>query len=416
MLTPGAVGDLADGEPQAALLGVSPANSGAVHSPMAAPISGSRERLAAEIPGSGEQRILGQLVRSGRRSEQRGLRAGRTPRTRPDSGSSRRTTRSSSRAAARTVSSGGRACPAPSAVRRDPVRRSLRPRRHRLVGAQAVVVNHLQRRVGHGQPDPRERPPAAADDVEAAGRRPRRRARQTGEALVDPGRPRRVVLEQHARDRQGADRQAAIGAAGPSGVTTDRSTLPPPRSPTTPCGRMEAVGDTHGRGVGLVVAGQHGDRLAGGAARPRPGTRAPLSAPPHRLGRDILDLAGPQGLGDMGEAPQRMQRAVHLGPAEPAGRGQALAERAQRFLVEQRDRRPAQPLVDHEPDRVRADVDDARTGPADRPPRGVRPRSRGSPRAHAAWVSPGVGEMQAGGRPSSSRRCRGRTGSGLVMK
>ena len=109
---------------------------------------------------------------------------------------------------------------------------------------------------------------------------------------------------------------------------------------------MEAVGDAHGRGVGLVVTGQHGDRPAGGTLGLGQEVGAVLG-PPHRLGRDILDLAGPQGLGDVGEASQRLQRALDLGSAEAAGRGEALAERAQRFLVEQGDRRPAQPLVDH---------------------------------------------------------------------
>ena len=67
------------------------------------------------------------------------------------------------------------------------------------------------------------------------------------------------------------------------------------------------------------------------------------------------------------------------------------AERAERLLVEQRDRRPGKALVDHQPDRVRADVDD-RERPAAAAALGGAALSAGV--AHAGWISP-MAQLQA---------------------
>jgi len=75
--------------------------------------------------------------------------------------------------------------------------------------------------------------------------------------------------------------------------------------------------------------------------------------------RDGADIANLEQLADGTEPPQRGKRPIHALVAEMMGAGYVPAQAAQHLLVEHRQRRAARPLVDDEPDRVGADVDDA---------------------------------------------------------
>ena len=230
--------------------------------------------------------------------------------------------------------------------------------RDRLLGGQPVVVHDLQRRVGHGQPDTRQRAPAAAHDVEAAAGGGAREPGQAGQPLVDDVGGRHVAVEQHARDRQRADRQAAVGCARAFGrddgevdaaaaqvaddaMRADRSCGPRPRRRYAP------------------RRGRRGSRPGGRLARSASARNSlPFSALRTASVATYSTSPDLQRAGDVGEPAQRVQRAVHLLAAEAARGREAAAESADRLLVEQRDRRPAQALVDDQPDRVGADVDD----------------------------------------------------------
>ena len=72
-------------------------------------------------------------------------------------------------------------------------------------------------------------------------------------------------------------------------------------------------------------------------------------------GKHLLDA---HGVAQRAVALERRQRVLdRVGREQPGGLHLA-AEPAQRLLVEQRRRAAGEPLVDHEPHRVRADVDD----------------------------------------------------------
>ena len=84
-------------------------------------------------------------------------------------------------------------------------------------------------------------------------------------------------------------------------------------------------------------------------------------------------------VGQRDEAADGGQRRGDRLGVEPAARGDAAAEAAQLLLVEERRRRAAEPLVDDEADRVRADVDDGDRPAAVGEPAGrLVARARGS--------------------------------------
>ena len=78
----------------------------------------------------------------------------------------------------------------------------------------------------------------------------------------------------------------------------------------------------------------------------------------HRLRRHGVDSADPHGVGDGAKAPHGLDRATKMVRRDRAGLGQPFGESGERFFVEARHRRPAELVIDQEPDRVRADVDD----------------------------------------------------------
>ncbi len=64
------------------------------------------------------------------------------------------------------------------------------------------------------------------------------------------------------------------------------------------------------------------------------------------------------------EAARRLDGAAEIVGADGAGLGEALAEPAQRFLVEPRQRRAAELVIDDQAHGIGADVDDAVRRPA----------------------------------------------------
>ena len=110
----------------------------------------------------------------------------------------------------------------------------------------------------------------------------------------------------------------------------------------------------------------------------------PIRSAPHRLGRHGVDSGYAHGLGDGAKPPRGLDGPAKAVGRDGAGFGEPFREAAQRFLVEARHRRPAELVIDHEPDRVRADVDD-RVGRPFVPLGALRLRSSG--RAAASELS-----------------------------
>ena len=225
----------------------------------------------------------------------------------------------------------------------------------RLDCAERIAVHDLDRRAGRFDVRFRERPPAAAHRIE---HRARQRAGQAAlQDLVDLPLRRRESLRQHRLDRQGAERQADPAvphmivdrlrdfetAAAHIADRPDRPEEPRDDAKRSEARLFGAAEDTD------VQAGLSGD--GGGELRP-------VRSAPHRLGRHGVDSGYAHGLGDGAKPPRGLD-----GPAKAVGRdgarfGEPFRQAAQRFLVEARHRRPTKLIVDHKPDRVRADVDD----------------------------------------------------------
>ncbi len=75
-------------------------------------------------------------------------------------------------------------------------------------------------------------------------------------------------------------------------------------------------------------------------------------------GRDRPDLRHVHAVAQGAKAPQRRQRLLDRVGGQQAGRLHLAAEAGEHLLVEDRRRAARETLVDHEPHRVRADVDD----------------------------------------------------------
>ncbi len=200
-----------------------------------------------------------------------------------------------------------------------------------------------------------ERPPAAADGIEhGIGQRGRQ---AIGQHRVDAALGVIDALLQQRLDRQGAERQADPALAD---VIVQRlgHLQAAAAHVADEAHRSEEPRDhAEGRETGLLGATEDPDGEAA-LGRDRGREIGTVAGPPHRFGGGRVDPLDPHGVRYGPEASHRLD-----GPAEVLGRdgprlGQALAEAAQGFLVEARQRRPGQFVVDDEADGVRADIDD----------------------------------------------------------
>ena len=123
-------------------------------------------------------------------------------------------------------------------------------------------------------------------------------------------------------------------------------------------GRPVEAGDhAQPRITGLLAAAQHADGEPG-LLRDLGCQGRPVARPAHGLGRQHVDARGLHRRGHGLEPAHRLDRAPRPFGRKLAGLVQPFRQPAQGLLVEARERCPAQLVVDHEPDRVRADVDD----------------------------------------------------------
>ena len=127
--------------------------------------------------------------------------------------------------------------------------------------------------------------------------------------------------------------------------------------------RLVHAGDHPERGqIGLARAGEDLDRSAADALG-LPDEGVAIARIAASGGSDRPDAAHVQNVAQSAEAPQRIERGVDGVLRQQAGGLHLAAETGQHLFVEDRRRRPRQPLVDHEAHRVRADIDDGNRRP-----------------------------------------------------
>ena len=207
----------------------------------------------------------------------------------------------------------------------------------------------------------RQRPPAAADRIE---HRPCQRARQArAQNFVDLPLRRRNALGQHGFDWQRAERQADPAIpdlvidrfrnfeAAPAHVA-DRADRP-----------EEARNHAEGREPRFLSAAEDA-HLEARLRLDRLSEFRSVRSAAHGLRRDRVDSADPHGLGNGAKSPHRLDRPTKMVRRDCAGFRQPFRESGKRFFIEARHRRAAELVIDQEPDRVRADVDD-RVGASD---------------------------------------------------
>ena len=216
-------------------------------------------------------------------------------------------------------------------------------------------MHDVQRIAGLPHVQPGERAPGAADGVEGAALAALEQARAAKRLLDDL----LGLLERLSG--------TSCSASPPSGSVTPgltrcqwtsvSSSEPPPRSPTMPSGwwKPETTPSAESSASRLpemtsISVRQMRSRLGDEGL-------AVLGVAAGR-GREHPDLVHLDAVAERAEPAQRRQRLVDRIGGQQPGRLHLAAEPAQHLLVEDRRRAARQPLVDHEPHRVRADVDD----------------------------------------------------------
>ena len=258
-----------------------------------------------------------------------------------------------------------------------------------------------------------ERAPPAADRIED---RPRERRLEPGaQNVVHAPLGDVVALGEQRLDRQRAERQARPGVAdvvvhrlghfeAAAAHVADRADRP------------EEAGDDPERGVARLLRARQDPHRQPGLRRDRGDEVLAIGRAADRLGRGHVELRHAHRLGDGAKAARGLHGAAEAVRRDGAGLRQPFRESGERFLVEARQGRAAKLVVDHEPHRIRADVDDAVMRPLGAHDAGgiefERPMRRGTPGHNATpqgrrdpMREDGVFDQTAFGR----RRCRARS-------
>ena len=221
-----------------------------------------------------------------------------------------------------------------------------------------------------------EGPPAPADGVEHGSLE--RRRQPLPEERVEAALRVAPVRRQQGLHRKRAERKADRARADP--VVGDFGHLQAPAAHVADqAGRVvEARDDAQRCVVRLLRAGKNTHREPG-LLGDRSDQPIAIRCAADGLGGDNFDPANVHRIGDSAEPAHRLDRAPEALGGELARLIEPGAQPAQRLLVEPRERRAAEPVVDDEPDRVGADVHDSEV----RAP--IAPRPLGIEHQRAVW-------------------------------
>ena len=200
----------------------------------------------------------------------------------------------------------------------------------------------------------RQRAPAAADGVEI---RPSELARQAAsQSGVNSPLGLRKASREHRLDRQRAERQTDRLI---SDMVVDRLRhfeTAAAHVPDRPDRAEEPRDDAERREPRLFSPAEDANLEA--RLRTNGGRQLrPVRGAADGFGPGGVDFGYAHGVGNGPESPDRLNGAAKPVRRDGAGLGEPVAEPAKRFLVEARHRRPAELVIDHEPDRIRADID-----------------------------------------------------------
>ena len=278
-------------------------------------------------------------------------------------------------------------------------------------GGNGMAVDHVQRMAGMGHVQPRHRPPRPADRVEVP---PLRGAQpvDAGERLVDPLQRVGGPLPVEVGEAQDAERQGRL-AQHASAADLDQLEAPAAEVADDPLGAGHPPDHAEGRDTRLVLAAQDVDALAAGLAHPV-GEVAPVGRLAHRRGGDQRQPADLHPAGEPAEPRDGIDRRFDGRVAQPVGMGEVAAEGADRALVEHRLRRPRPAVIDDEPDRIGADVDDpdrlaglrrrASAGPGDQPGSRAPPLRSALPRPDRLGLVMKYAWAEKASPPAAKRR------------
>ena len=200
-----------------------------------------------------------------------------------------------------------------------------------------------------------ERAPAAANRIEdfVAERR-----RQTlPQHVVDRALGGRKALRQQRLDRQRAERQTHPSLANLI-IERLRHFQAAPAHVADGPDRAEEAGDDAERPEARLFRAGEDANFEPGFRQDRLCELRPVGGAPDRLGAGRVDLRHPHRIRDGAKAPEGLDRAAEIVRLDRAGLGELLAEAAERLLVEARNWRAPELVIDHEPHRIRANVHD----------------------------------------------------------
>ncbi len=238
----------------------------------------------------------------------------------------------------------------------------------RLARGDAVIVHDMERIAGLPHVEAGERAPGAADRVEGAALARAEHVEILKGILDDSF----GLLDRLAGDvlqRQAAERQRELGAHARA-VHVDQFERAAAQVADDAV-RLVHAGDHTERGqIGLALARQNLDRRAADALG-LANEGVPVARVAAGGGGDRPDLAHMQNVAERAEAAQRIERGIDGVLRQQAGGLHLAAEAGEHFFVEDRGRRPRQPLIDDEAHRVRADIDDGDGRPMLEPALGI---------------------------------------------
>ncbi|MGA2044901.1 MAG: hypothetical protein ABSG83_16200, partial [Roseiarcus sp.] len=230
--------------------------------------------------------------------------------------------------------------------RRQPQQRFCEAARFRR--SQRVAVDHLDRRPGRLHMRLGQRAPAAADRIEH--RPAERRGQILPQDRIDPAPGFGPPVGEHRFDRQGAERHADPAIADMVVERLGDFEAAAAHVADRP-DRAEEAGDHAERGQSRFLgAAEDADletRFGGNGG----GERRPVRRPPDRFGCRRIDPGHAHRIGDRAKPPHRLDRAPKPLGRDRAGLREAFAQPAQRLLIEARQRRAAELLIDDEPHR-----------------------------------------------------------------
>ena len=203
--------------------------------------------------------------------------------------------------------------------------------------------------------------PSAADRVE---HRPAERGRQ---ALlqdgVDPTLGFRCPLGEHRLHRQSAERQTDPTIADVIVQRFGDFEAAAAHVADSPDWTKEAA-DHPQRGEPRLFRPAQDTDLEAGLGPDGRRERRPVGSAADRFGPRDVEFGDPHRIRDGAEAAKRLDGPAKAVRIDGAGLGQAFAEAAERFLVETRQRRATELVIDHQPHRIRPDIDDRVGRPA----------------------------------------------------